>query len=319
VTLRVVFFGTPSFAVPSLSALEASRHAVVGVVTQPDRRRGRGQRVLPEAIKRTADLYGIPTWQPERVNDTGFLSRLEALQPDLGVVVAYGKILPAALLAIPRLGLINVHASILPRWRGAAPIHRAILAGDERTGVTIMRVVQELDAGPVLATEETTIGPEETSTALAERLAAMGAELLVRAVDDLATGSSQERPQDPALVTYAPRLERKESRLDWARPASEVHNHIRGLQPWPMAGARLDDYQVVLLRSRVAPTAAAEAPPGTITSVLPDALVVATEPGAVHILEIQPEGRRAMSVRAFLGGRRVVAGDRFSPLPPLGT
>ena len=313
--LRLVFFGTPAFAVPSLSALESSRHRVVAVVTQPDRRRGRGQHVAPEAVKRTAAAHGLPVLQPERLSDPDFVAAFDALDADLGVVVAYGRILPAAVLNRPRLGLINVHASILPRWRGAAPVHRAILAGDTRTGVTIMRVVQALDSGPILMSEETEIGLNETSAELADRLAILGAGLLVPAVDAIDTGVARERAQDDSLATYAPRLERHEGRLNWAQPATAVHNHIRGLQPWPMAGARLGGRLVFFVRSDVQSPTPADAPPGTIVAVLPDAIEVAAALGTIRVLVIQPEGRRAMTVRAFLGGRPVVAGERFESLP----
>lgn len=316
--LRLVFFGTPAFAVPALAALQASAHTLVGVVTQPDRRRGRGQHVAPEAVKRAAEGYGLPVLQPDSMKDAAFLSALEHLAADLGVVVAYGRILPARVLCAPRLGLINVHASILPRWRGAAPVHRAVLAGDEKTGVTIMRVVPPLDAGPALLTAETGIAPNETSEELSNRLAAMGADLIVRAVDALAAGAVPEMAQDERLATYAPRLERRESRVDWARPARTIHNQIRGLQPWPMAGALLGDRRVFFVRSEVGPEAPADAVPGTIVSVTADALVVAARPGTVLITEIQPEGRRPMTTRAFLGGRQVIAGDQFALLPLAG-
>ena len=312
--LRVAFFGTPAFAVPTLTSLAATRHPIVAVVTQPDRRRGRGQHVIPEAVKQAALDRGLTVLQPERLGEASFLEALDALQLDLAVVVAYGKILTPRVLAAPKAGFINVHASLLPRWRGAAPIHRAILAGDVRTGVTIMRVVQALDAGPILLTEDTAIGENETSVTLADRLATMGAGLLARAVDGIASGPMTERAQDEALVTYASRLERREARIDWAQPAATVHNHIRGLQPWPMAAARLGDERVAFVRSEVSSAPATGAAPGTIVSVLPDALEVATNPGAVRVLEIQPEGRRSMPVRAFLGSRTVAAGDRCAPI-----
>src|SRR4029453_5286238 len=194
--LRVLFFGTPAFAVPTLERLIASSHTVAGVITQPDRPRGRGQRVQPEAVKRSAVAHDLPVIQPERLKDESLLHELRALDADLGVVAAYGRILPAALLALPRLGLINVHASLLPRWRGAAPVHRAILAGDRTTGVTIMRVVQALDAGPMLARVETPIEPEDTSAGLEARLATAGADLLVEVVDRLGAGSGGQNEQD---------------------------------------------------------------------------------------------------------------------------
>lgn len=313
--MRIGFFGTPAFAVPSLAALAAAGHEIAGVVTQPDRPRGRGQHVMPEAVKLKAVDLGLPVLQPERLGDPAFLRSLEALALDLAVVVAYGRILTPTVLAVPKGGFINVHASLLPRWRGAAPVHRAILAGDQRTGVTIMRVVQALDAGNILMTDDTEIGANETSVELGVRLAQAGAALLVRALDALARGVVTERAQDEALVTYAARLERRESRLDWRRPAGVVHNHIRGLQPWPMAAGVLGGSRVTFVRSEVASTQAAGGVPGSIVAVRPDALDVAASPGVVRLTDLQPEGRRAMAVRAFLGSRTVSAGDRFEPLP----
>jgi methionyl-tRNA formyltransferase len=249
VPLRLVFFGTPAFAVPTLLALASSRHTVVAVVTQPDRPRGRGHKISASPVKAATANLGIPTFQPEQLKDAAFASAFRGLAPDLGVVAAYGKILPVDLIDQPRLGMINVHASLLPRWRGAAPIHRAILADDTVTGVTIMRIVKALDAGPMLAAEDTPIDPNETSAHLEMRLAAIGAELAVRMIDDLARGPVPEIAQDDARAVYAARLERADSRLDFARPARDVHNTIRGLHPWPLASAVLHGKRLALLES----------------------------------------------------------------------
>jgi methionyl-tRNA formyltransferase len=311
--VRIVFFGTPGFAVPTLDRLLASPHAVVAVVTQPDRPRGRGQRVLPSPIKaRAADR--VPVFQPTRLSDPEFLAALRASSPDLGVVAAYGRILPQPLLDLPRLGLINVHASLLPRWRGAAPVHRAILAGDRDTGITIIRMVLALDAGPMLAVRSTPIDPDETSGDLEARLADLGADLLIETVDRLAVGPVTGTPQDEHAVVYAPRLERADSQVDWQRPAVVIHNQIRGLHPWPLAAARLHGHRVLLRRSTVVPEHASAAAPGVIERVEPDGIVVATSPGAVRLIEIQMEGRAPMHVRDFLHGRRVTPGERFEPL-----
>jgi methionyl-tRNA formyltransferase len=309
--LRVLFFGTPAFAVPTLTALMESQHQVVGVVSQPDRARGRGQRVSPSPVKVVATQQGLAILQPERLKDEAFLDAMRGLAPDLAVVAAYGRLLPQIALDVPRLGFINVHASLLPRWRGAAPVHRAVLAGDAETGVTIMRMVLALDAGPMLARVTTPIAQDETSEILEARLAALGATLLVATVDRLAGGPVEETRQDEQRVTYAARLERRESAIDWARPAAVVHNQIRGLQPWPLAAASLSGRRVLLLRSAVANQSAAAHPPGTIIGANADGLVVATHPGAIRIVELQPEGRRAMSVRDFLNGTKIVEGDRF--------
>jgi methionyl-tRNA formyltransferase len=312
--LRIVFFGTPAFAVPSLDRLLESPHTVTAVVTQPDRPRGRGQKVHPAAVKLRALERGLPVLQPERLRDQAFLERLRRFAPDLGVVAAYGRILPQVALDLPRLGMVNVHASLLPRWRGAAPVHRAILAGDTRTGVTIMRVVRELDAGPMLAKTPVEILHDETSTALEARLAVVGADLLLETVTRIAEGQAIDTPQDTALVTYAARLERAESEIDWNQPARHIHDRIRGLQPWPLAAARLHGQRVAFLRSEVASADGSPAEPGTVLSADRTGLVVATCPGALRLLELQPEGRAPMSATSFLNGRHVSPGDRFAPL-----
>ena len=312
--LRVVFFGTPGFAVPTLDRLLQSPHHVTAVVTQPDRPRGRGQKITPSPVKAVALSHRVEVLQPETLKDAGFFDRLTELAPDLGVVAAYGKLLPQALLDLPRLGMINVHASLLPRWRGAAPVHRAILAGDPVTGISIMRIVRALDAGPVLSQTETEIGADETSDELEARLASLGAASLLAVTDQLASGPIGEQPQDERLVTYAPRLERQESQIDWARAARDVHNHIRGLHPWPLAAARLHTRRVLLRRSTTPDQSGASGAPGTILAIDPDALRVATGDGTVRLIEIQPEGRPPMSVRAFVSGHPVRAGDRFEPV-----
>jgi methionyl-tRNA formyltransferase len=312
---RVVFFGTPTFAVPSLSALLESADRVVGVVTQPDRPRGRGQQVRPEAVKLIAQARGLKVLQPEQLGEDAFLSAFQALEPDIAVVAAYGRILPTRLLNLPRLGFINVHASLLPRWRGAAPVHRAILAGDHRTGVTIMRVVPALDAGPMLASESVDIGPDETSAELEARLASAGATLLVATMSRMGEGPLVETPQDERLVTYAKRLERAESRLDFASPAASVHDQIRGLQPWPLAAALLNGRRVLFHRSQIVSDILDAGSPGTVTAIEPDGIVVATRPGAVRILELQAEGRQPLPSAAFVQGARLAPGTPFHPLP----
>ena len=313
--LRLLFFGTPAFAVPTLERLVASSHEVVSVITQPDRPRGRGQKVQPAVVKRAAEGHGLPTVQPKRINDSAVVAALESLAPDLGVVAAYGKLLPQRVIDLPRLGLINVHASLLPRWRGAAPVHRAILAGDRQTGVTIMRVVLALDAGPMLARASIEIGPDETSADVETRLSVLGADLARETVDRLASGPVAEEPQDERLVTYAARLTRGDSQVDWARPAASIHNQIRGLQPWPLAGASLNGRRVALLRSVVASETPSSAPPATVVSVETASFTVAAQPGSVRILTIQEAGRAPMSVREYLNGRHVTAGDILAPFP----
>ena len=313
--LQVVFFGTPEFAVPTLDALLRSRHTVVGVVTQPDRPRGRGQKTSPPPVKSRALKAGLPVLQPERLKDTAFLERLTALGAHLGVVAAYGKILTDAVLATPPLGLINVHASLLPRYRGAAPVHRAIIAGERETGVTIMRVVKALDAGPMLSTVHRAIGPDETSDEVERDLSRVGAELLVSTTNDLAAGRSCETPQDDAAATYAHRLTKDDGIIVWSWPAGRVHDLVRGLHPWPHAFTFHAGRRLILRRSTVVPAdgdaPGSDAPPGTILEAAGGRLIVATGGGRLGLTEIQVEGKRAMGAREFLAGHRVTAGERF--------
>ncbi len=315
VTLRIVFFGTPDFAVPSLDALLRSRHQVVGVVTQPDRPRGRGQKTTDAPIKARALEAGIPIIQPERLTEPGFLDALTGLNLDLGVVAAYGKILTDAVLAAPRLGMINVHGSLLPKYRGAAPVHRAIIAGEEETGVTIMRVVKELDAGPMLAKARRPIGPDDMSDVVERDLAKLGASLLARAVDSFAENRVEETPQDDAGATYAHRLTKADGVIDWSAAARDVHNRIRGLHPWPHAFTFCGGNRFIVLRSAVVADVQTTAKPGTILEASGDRFVVAAGSQAVQIVEIQAEGKRALHAREFLAGHRVSPGDRFSAEP----
>jgi methionyl-tRNA formyltransferase len=314
VALRIVFFGTPAFAVPSLEALIRSPHDVVAIVSQPDRPKGRGQQLQPTPTKQTALAHDIAVVQPAKIREEAFLQAMRDLRPDLGVVVAFGRILPDALLAIPRLGMINVHASILPRYRGAAPIQRAVLAGDAETGVTIMRVASELDAGPTFAVARAPIPPDATSGDMERVLAALGAEALVPVVDALAEGRAVETPQDHAAATHAAKITKDEGRIEWSAPAPLIHNLVRGLQPWPLASTLLNGERLVLRRTAVAErgTAMAATAAGTAVQAQGDDLIVACGGGtALRILEIQPEGRRTMTAREFLAGRTRLEGVRF--------
>ena len=310
----VVFFGTPQFAVPALRRLLDSPHSVAGVVTQSDRPRGRGQKVSYSPVKTLAVDRGIPVFQPDRLKPPEVAATLRAWQPDLGIVAAYGRIIPEHLLDIPRLGMINVHASLLPRYRGAAPVHRAVINGDSETGVTIMRVVKELDAGGMFAKVTRPIGPDETSDVVEAALAEAGAELLMAVVDQLATGTAHEEPQDNSQATYASRLTKEEGLIDWAQPATTIHNRIRGLYPWPHAYTFLHGTRLILRRSSVrrAGHQPAGKSSGTILEVDRDVIHVATGEGELGILEVQPEGRRPMRVHDFLLGHRLAAGEMFS-------
>jgi len=313
--LRIIFFGSPGFAVPTLRELHAHGHAVVAVVTQPDRPRGRGQKSSAGPVKAFAEGLGLPVLQPERLKDDGFLAHVRSLAPDLGVVAAYGRILPASLLSIPRLGMINVHASLLPRWRGASPIHRAVMAGDAETGISIMRVVQALDAGGVFATARRPIAANETSEAVERDLAETGALLILPVIADLVSGTARETPQDESSVTYAPRLTREAGVVDWAAPAVVIHNQVRGLHPWPHAFTTLDDARVILLESasvEAGERAPAEAAAGEVVRIDREGIVVAAGEGTVLTLrQLQAEGRRPVSAREFAAGARLRPGARF--------
>lgn len=313
--LRLVFFGTPEFAVPTLRDVRAHGHDVAAVVTQPDRPRGRGQKPSPGPVKAFAERHGLRVLQPERLKDDAFLADVASLAPDLGIVAAYGKILPAALIAIPRLGLINVHASLLPRWRGASPIHRAVMAGDADTGVSIMRVVQALDAGGVFAIAYRAIGPDETSEEVEHDLAESGARLILPVIDALGTGAANETPQDDSLVTYAPRLTREDGLISWEAPACAIHNQVRGLYPWPHAFTSLDGARVIVLRTSVGSHGIVPPPnarSGQVVAVDREAIVVAAGDGRpLALLQVQAEGRRAVNAREFAAGTRLQPGARF--------
>ena len=310
--MRIVFFGTPEFAVPTLRALLASPHIVCGVVTQPDRPRGRGQRPSASPVKALAVRHGLPLVQPERLREPGFADILRAWRPDLGVVAAYGKLIPEDILAVPRLGMINVHASLLPKYRGAAPVQRAVIDGERETGVTIMRVEKVLDAGPMLARATRPIGPDETSDVVERDLAQLGAPLLVDVVNQMAAGAEQQELQDFMLCSYAPRLTKEEGLIDWTLPASYIHNRVRGLHPWPHAYTYLDGTRLIVLQTRVEP-ASTDAPPGTLVEVTRDALHVATgHQGRLALVQVQREGGRPMTVRDFLAGHRISSGMRLT-------
>jgi methionyl-tRNA formyltransferase len=310
--MRVVFFGTPAFAVPTLTALVASRHQVVGVVTQPDKPRGRGQKITDAPVKALAVERGLTVLQPERLKRELFEEAFAALGAELGVVAAYGKILPQWLLDAPTHGMINVHASLLPKYRGAAPVHRAVINGEHETGVTIMRVVKALDAGPMMARVQRSIGPNESADVVERDLAALGAELLIRVVDDLEAGRAHETPQDESEATYAHRLTKEEGLLDFRMPAQAIHNRIRGLRPWPTAYTFFHGRRLVIHHARVSTTPAQGQEPGTCVAAGADGITIACGDGAaVDVLQLQPEGRRAMSARDYLAGHGVLAGQRF--------
>jgi methionyl-tRNA formyltransferase len=311
--LRVAFFGTPGFAVPTLEHLARSPHPVVGVITQPDKPRGRGQQVSDGPVKSFAAALNVPVFQPARLGEDQFASEFASLHADIGVVAAYGKILPEWLLAMPRFGLVNVHASLLPRYRGASPIHRAVMNGDAETGVTIMRVVKALDAGPMLASVRVPIGIDDTTTIVEGMLAIRGAELLVQTLDEIEAGTVIETAQDDEHVTYAPKLIKAEGLVDWSAPAHKVHNLIRGLWPWPHAFSYLAQSRYILHRSRLSPLHASAAPGTIIAASVLDGLHVACGGGsAIELIDVQLEGKRVMAARDAMASRSLIAGAQFT-------
>ncbi len=301
-SLAVVFAGTPDFALPSLDAIAASRHRLVAVYTQPDRPAGRGRRLAASPVKQRALALGLPVMQPEAFRDSAAAVELSTHEPDVMVVVAYGLLLPPAILAVPRLGCLNVHASLLPRWRGAAPIARAIMAGDATTGVSIMRMEAGLDTGPLMRRSEFAIGARETAGELEMRLARAGASAMVAALDALAAGRASFEPQDPALATQAPKLGKSEARLDWRQPARVLERRIRAMNPRPVAETRLDGAQLRIFEADVV-AAASGAVPGTILRADAAGIVVMTGEHALALRRLQMPGRRAVTAAQFANAR----------------
>ncbi|MCK9538021.1 methionyl-tRNA formyltransferase [Dokdonella sp.] len=302
-SFRIVFAGTPEFAVPSFNACLASGAHVVAVYTQPDRPSGRGRRIMASPVKQAARAAGVPIEQPETLREPGARARLAAYRPDLLVVVAYGLILPRAVLAIPRLGCWNVHASLLPRWRGAAPIQRAILAGDAQTGVALMQMEAGLDTGPVLAQARTPIRGDDTGGSLHDRLAELGAGVLVEGLARLQRGEPLvATPQATTGVTYAQKLEKAEAALDWNEPALALARKVRAFDPWPVAEGRVDGEHLRIF-SAEAVDAAVPGPPGSLLATHRDAVDIATGAGALRIREVQRAGGRRISVRDWLNAR----------------
>ena len=306
--MRIVFFGTPQFAVPSLRALLAERYPVVGVVTQPDRPQGRSRTTLvPPPVKLEAEQAGLPVLQPARPLGDVFLAGLRRLEADLGVVVAYGHILRPAVLTLPRHGMINVQASLLPRWRGAAPVQHAILAGDAETGISVMQMEEGLDSGPVVHRVATPIAPEETAGTLAARLADLGASALVDALSLLSAGFAKPEPQDAAGVTIAPKIDRDSARIDWRREATSVARQVRAFDPAPGAWATHDASTLKLFNG--VPTDD-RGEPGRVLAA-GERLVVGCGDGALAVREVQPAGRTRLPVQEWVRGRGISLGARL--------
>lgn len=304
-TLRLIFMGTPDFAVPTLKALLAAGHDIAAVYTQPPRPAGRGHKLQPSPVHRVADASGIPVRTPRSLRKAEAQAEFAALEADAAVVVAYGLILPLAILEAPRLGCFNVHASLLPRWRGAAPIQRAIMAGDRETGITVMQMDEGLDTGGMLLRQTVPVGPETTAGSLHDELAALGGPLVVETLAEVAAGRLAATPQPDTGVTYAEKIDKAEARIDWSRPAEELDCHIRGLSPFPGAWFEYEGARVKVLLSTPAD---GQGEPGT---VLDDALTVACGKGAIRLLRLQRAGKAAMDVDAFQRGRPIAAGTRL--------
>lgn len=301
--MRIVFMGTPDFAVPVLTELVSRGHDIAAVYTQPPRPAGRGQAERKSPVHLAAEGFGLEVRTPKNFKEDADREAFAALNAEVAVVVAYGLLLPDAVIHEPENGALNLHGSLLPRWRGAAPIQRAIMAGDTQTGAVVMRLVQELDAGPVALVEEIPITPDMTAGELHDDMSRRGADLMARALAALERGSLTFTEQPEEGITYAKKIEKSETRIDWSRPATEVHNHMRGLSPFPGAWFALPDgKRVKVLRSTLAEGAGA---PGT---VLDDALTVACGEGAVRLVTVQREGKSAMDASAFLRGNALPPG-----------
>ena len=319
-SLRIVFAGTPEFSVPALDALHAAGHRVVAVYTQPDRPAGRGRTLAASPVKRRAEQLGLLVEQPATLRSPESQARLAMHAPDVMVVVAYGLILPQAVLDLPRLGCLNIHASLLPRWRGAAPIQRAVLAGDKRTGISIMQMDAGLDTGPELLRREIVIGPRETGGGLHDRLAPLGASAIVEALAGVASGTLLARAQPIEGITYAAKIHKSEARIEWSRPTAEIDRLVRAFNPWPVAETRLDGEQVRVWEAQPceqwghslipeSKTGVSLFLPGTVLDE-PGRLVVATGDGALELLRLQLPGRKPVSAADVLNARDL-RGRRF--------
>ena len=305
--MRVIFMGTPDFAVPSLQALLDRGDDICAVYTQPDKPKGRGHKLQPPPVKELALRHSLPVLQPDTLRDEAVQESIAELEPDAIIVVAYGKLLPSKVLSVPRLGCINVHGSLLPKYRGAAPIQWAVINGEKTAGVTTMFMAEGMDTGDMLLKSETEVGPEETSGELFDRLKLLGAKLLTETLDKLEQGELKAIPQDGTQATLAPLLKKEMSALDWSEPAQRIHDRIRGLNPWPCAAADLDGKRVKLLASQVIE---GEGVPGTAYN-LDGELAAACGRGMLRITELQADTGKRMSGKDYLLGHPLKEGTRF--------
>ncbi len=305
--MRILFMGTPDFGIPTLNAL-CDRFEVVGVVSQPDKPKGRGMQLQPTPIKRVALEKGLPIWQPETLKDGAFLPILEETRPDAIVVVAYGKILPEYILNYPRFGCINIHGSLLPAYRGAAPMQRAIMEGNALTGITTMLMAKGLDTGDMLEVAEVAIGEDDNFEVIHDRLAEAGAILICSTLSGLEAGSITPVPQNHDLATYAAKIEKTDCLIDFTRSARAIHDQVRGLSPVPLAFTKLNG-KLLKIAATCLPGIATDKAPGTVLSVDRGVIAVATGDGVLHIIQVLPEGKGRMSAAAFVNGKKIAAGD----------
>lgn len=307
---RIIFFGTPAFAVPALESLMNGPDDVVAVVTQPDREQGRGRKPAPSAVKEAALRHRLALFQPEKIRGEAFWRQLESLRPDLFVVAAYGRILPGTVLDVPSHGAVNVHASILPRYRGAAPIAWAILRGEKTTGVTTMLMDEGMDTGDILLQEEVPIEADETAEGLRDKLAVLGAALLTKTLAKMKTGDLRPVPQDPSRATDAPVLKKEDGRIDWSKTAEEIGRQVRAFHPWPGAFTAFQGHRVKIQRGE-AREGRRKDEAGTVVWTGADFIEVATGRGSYLIKEIQPEGKKRMTMREYLSGHAISVGTVF--------
>jgi len=308
--MRLIFLGTPDFAVPTLDRIVAARHPVLLVVTQPDRPKGRKQELIPSPVKAAALRHSIPVFQPERIRNAEALARLAELRPDAMIVVGYGQIIPQNVIDLAPLGVINVHASLLPELRGAAPIQWSIARGYKTTGVTTMRIDAGLDTGDILLQWETPIQPDETALELSARMAEAGADLLIETLAEMVGGSIRPRAQDNDRATWAPIIRKEDGRIDWSRPAQQIHDLIRGFQPWPGAHTEFRGQSIHLWRSRVSAQTVTGAEPGKLIHK-EGVWAVAGDGALLQLLEVQLEGRKRMAAEVFANGHRLTLNDRL--------